>query len=152
MIPDDTLAKFPPVYLITTDLDPCLDETISFSNRFSNLGKFISLDVVSGLPHGFLGFNRLFFIRMYRVSHNEVCYSKGLYHPKILTFRIKVRLLCFYYIGTFMNVRQISLRQMVPEIGMTFFCQKHPSNINQTINYIETILKPSHLEICLTMS
>ena len=45
------------------DLDPCLDEVISFSNRFSNLGKSVSLDVVSGLPHGFLGFNRFFFVR-----------------------------------------------------------------------------------------
>jgi len=57
MIPDEALAKYPPIYLITTDLDPCLDEVISFSNRFSNLGKSVSLDVVSGLPHGFLGFN-----------------------------------------------------------------------------------------------
>ena len=57
LIPDELLAKYPPIYLVTTDLDPCLDETISFSNRFSNLGKTVSLDVFSGLPHGFLGFN-----------------------------------------------------------------------------------------------
>jgi len=57
LISDSHLAQYPPICLVTTDLDPCLDETISFSNRFSNLGKTVSLNVFSGLPHGFLGFN-----------------------------------------------------------------------------------------------
>ena len=57
LIPDDLLVKFPPIYLISTELDPCLDETISFSNRLSNLGKNVSLDVIAGLPHGFLSVN-----------------------------------------------------------------------------------------------
>ena len=57
IIPDEMLAKFPPVNLFTTDIDPCLDEVITLSNRLVNVGNSVSLEVIQGLPHGFLSLN-----------------------------------------------------------------------------------------------
>merc|ERR1712062_648820 len=57
IIPDQILAKFPPVNLITTDIDPCLDEVIALSNRLVKVGNLVSLEVIQGLPHGFLSLN-----------------------------------------------------------------------------------------------
>ena len=59
IIPDDTLAKFPPVHLITTDIDPCLDEVIAMSNRLVKVGNPQTLEVIEGLPHGFLSLNAI---------------------------------------------------------------------------------------------
>ena len=57
IIPDEMLAKFPPVNLFTTDIDPCLDEVIALSNRLVKVGNLVSLEVIQGLPHGFLSLN-----------------------------------------------------------------------------------------------
>jgi acetyl esterase/lipase len=58
-IPDEYLAKFPPTHLITSEIDPCLDEIVTFSNRMVDLGLNVTLNVLSGLPHGFLSLNSI---------------------------------------------------------------------------------------------
>lgn len=57
LMPNEQLSLFPPVHLVSTDIDPCLDEVITFSNRLFSLGKTVTLDVIRGLPHGFLSLN-----------------------------------------------------------------------------------------------
>jgi hypothetical protein len=38
-------------------MDPCLDETVSFSNNLIQSGmKYVTLDIREGLPHGFLSY------------------------------------------------------------------------------------------------
>ena len=59
LIPDDMLAMFPPVHMFTTEIDPCLDEVITFSNKLVDLGTPVTLDVIHGLPHGFLSLNSI---------------------------------------------------------------------------------------------
>ena len=59
IIPDDLLVKFPPVHLITTDIDPCLDEVVTMSNRLVDVGNKVTLEVLQGLPHGFLSLNAI---------------------------------------------------------------------------------------------
>ncbi len=34
----DLIHSFPPTYLISTDIDPCLDESIAFSNKLVKAG------------------------------------------------------------------------------------------------------------------
>lgn len=38
-------------------LDPCLDDCVMFGKRLKRLGHNVSLDVLEGLPHGFLNFS-----------------------------------------------------------------------------------------------
>lgn len=40
--------------LQTVHMDPCLDDCIMFAKRLKNLGKKVKLDILNGLPHGFL--------------------------------------------------------------------------------------------------
>ncbi|KAF5285296.1 hypothetical protein FQA39_LY04395 [Lamprigera yunnana] len=57
--PSDILLKFPTVKLLTTNLDPFLDDNVIFSSKLKKLGKNVTLDVLHGLPHGFLNFSLL---------------------------------------------------------------------------------------------
>lgn len=57
LIPEEYLLNLPPVHFISTDIDPCLDEVIALSNRLVSNGKKVTLDVLSGMPHGFLSLN-----------------------------------------------------------------------------------------------
>ncbi|XP_059082509.1 hormone-sensitive lipase-like [Tigriopus californicus] len=50
----ELLSLFPPTSLFSSDIDPCLDETVSFSNKLMTAGIKVTLEVLSGLPHGFL--------------------------------------------------------------------------------------------------
>jgi len=52
----ELLARFPDTLLISSDMDPCLDEAIEFSNKLLDAGVAVDLEVMSGLPHGFLSF------------------------------------------------------------------------------------------------
>lgn len=36
------------------DLDPCLDDCVMFAKKLKVLGKPVTLDILHGLPHGFL--------------------------------------------------------------------------------------------------
>lgn len=53
------LAQFPPTHLFSTDVDPCLDEIIAFSNKLYDARSNVTVDVMSGLPHGFLSLNSI---------------------------------------------------------------------------------------------
>ncbi|KAJ8687129.1 hypothetical protein QAD02_022923 [Eretmocerus hayati] len=55
--PDSLLQRLPPVKILTLELDPCLDDCVMFAKKLKHLGKSISLDILSGLPHGFLNFS-----------------------------------------------------------------------------------------------
>ncbi|ENN72419.1 hormone-sensitive lipase isoform X2 [Dendroctonus ponderosae] len=54
---DDDLKKFPPTKILTVELDPCLDDCVMFAKRLKSVGNDVSLDILPGLPHGFLNFS-----------------------------------------------------------------------------------------------
>ncbi|KPI92481.1 Hormone-sensitive lipase [Papilio xuthus] len=54
---DDLLNKFPPVRILTVHLDPCLDDCVMFAKKLKRLGNEVGIDVLEGLPHGFLNFS-----------------------------------------------------------------------------------------------
>jgi hormone-sensitive lipase len=57
LLSDDTiLAKFPHTCLITTNLDPLLDDNIELKKKLDTLNVTCNLNVVNGLHHGFLNF------------------------------------------------------------------------------------------------
>lgn len=56
---DEVLQQFPPVKILTVQLDPCLDDCVMFARRLRELQVPITLDVLEGLPHGFLNFSLL---------------------------------------------------------------------------------------------
>lgn len=43
-------------------MDPCLDDNVMFARKLKSLGNNVSLDILSGLPHGFLN---LALVRIY---------------------------------------------------------------------------------------
>jgi hormone-sensitive lipase len=54
--PDEVLAQFPPSVMLTANLDPFLDDSVEFAKKLKKLNVKTSLDIVKGLPHGFLYF------------------------------------------------------------------------------------------------
>jgi len=57
--PDEILAEFPPTKLLSTNLDPLVDDSIEFGKKLRELKVQTSADVLKGLPHGFLYFGQL---------------------------------------------------------------------------------------------
>ncbi|XP_076276083.1 hormone-sensitive lipase isoform X1 [Lasioglossum baleicum] len=51
---DNLLAQLPPIAMLTLQLDPCLDDSVMFARKLRLLGVLVTLDIVPGLPHGFL--------------------------------------------------------------------------------------------------
>ncbi|CAK9823814.1 Hormone-sensitive lipase [Anthophora retusa] len=51
---DNLLAQLPPVKMLTLELDPCLDDSVMFARKLRSLGVLVTLDILPGLPHGFL--------------------------------------------------------------------------------------------------
>lgn len=51
---DHLLAQLPPVKMLTLELDPCLDDSVMFARKLRSLGVLTTLDILPGLPHGFL--------------------------------------------------------------------------------------------------
>ncbi len=37
-------------------MDPCLDDCVMYAKRLKRLNNEISMDILQGLPHGFLNF------------------------------------------------------------------------------------------------
>lgn len=37
-------------------MDPCLDDCVEFAKKLKRLGNPVTLDILEGLPHGFLNF------------------------------------------------------------------------------------------------
>uniref|UniRef100_T1H8Z8 Uncharacterized protein n=1 Tax=Rhodnius prolixus TaxID=13249 RepID=T1H8Z8_RHOPR len=54
---DEVLSKFPPVTILTTELDPFLDDCIEFAKKLRRVGNSVKLVVLPGLSHGFLNFS-----------------------------------------------------------------------------------------------
>ncbi|XP_041981180.1 hormone-sensitive lipase isoform X4 [Aricia agestis] len=54
---DELLKRFPPVRILTVHLDPCLDDCVMFAKKLKGLGNTVGIDVLEGLPHGFLNFS-----------------------------------------------------------------------------------------------
>lgn len=55
--PDQVLARFPPCYIMASELDPLLDDCILFANRLRAAKRSdadIKLQIAQGLPHGWL--------------------------------------------------------------------------------------------------
>uniref|UniRef100_A0A8D8DN94 Hormone-sensitive lipase n=2 Tax=Culex pipiens TaxID=7175 RepID=A0A8D8DN94_CULPI len=53
---DAVLSQFPPTKILSVVLDPCLDDCVMFAKRLKALNNAVSLDILPGLPHGFLNF------------------------------------------------------------------------------------------------
>lgn len=53
---DEVLRLFPPTKIVTTIVDPCVDDCVEFSKKLRHLGVDIQLDIIEGLNHGFLNF------------------------------------------------------------------------------------------------
>ncbi|KAL1506347.1 hypothetical protein ABEB36_005730 [Hypothenemus hampei] len=56
---DEELTKFPNIKILTVELDPCLDDCVMFAKRLKAVGNNVTLDILQGLPHGFLNFSLL---------------------------------------------------------------------------------------------
>ncbi|CAB3247179.1 unnamed protein product [Arctia plantaginis] len=54
---DELLKRFPPVRILTVHLDPCLDDCVMFAKKLKKLGNTVGIEVLEGLPHGFLNFS-----------------------------------------------------------------------------------------------
>lgn len=57
--PDDVLRDFPPTRLLSTNFDPCLDDSIEFGKKLKTFNVDVQVDVLDGLPHGFLYFDQV---------------------------------------------------------------------------------------------
>lgn len=55
----DVLQHFPKTVIIASDLDPCLDENVQFSSKLHDAGVDVKMEVVPGMPHGFLAFGQM---------------------------------------------------------------------------------------------
>uniref|UniRef100_A0A2L2YFM3 Hormone-sensitive lipase n=1 Tax=Parasteatoda tepidariorum TaxID=114398 RepID=A0A2L2YFM3_PARTP len=53
---DENLKEMPQIFFVTLNFDPCLDDTITFAKRLTELNRPVEVDVLDGLPHGFLNF------------------------------------------------------------------------------------------------
>jgi len=51
---DDLFKQLPPIHIVTLHMDPCLDDCVMFAKRLKELGKKVNMDILKGLPHGFL--------------------------------------------------------------------------------------------------
>lgn len=55
--PNEILNQFPKTCVLTTNLDPCLDECVEFAKKLRNVEADVQLDVLEGLCHSFLNFS-----------------------------------------------------------------------------------------------
>lgn len=59
LAPDEILREFPPTQMLSTNLDICLDDGIEFAKKLRHLNVEVKVDIVTGLPHGFLYFTQV---------------------------------------------------------------------------------------------
>lgn len=59
--PDEILRAFPVMRLLSTNVDPCLDDSVEFARKLRKVGADVKLEVLDGLCHGFLNFSRVSF-------------------------------------------------------------------------------------------
>lgn len=75
---DEILKQFPPTKILTTIVDPCIDDCVEFSKKLKHLNVNISLDIVEGLNHGFLNFAQVSLtisIEFYSSFHFDVSFQ-----------------------------------------------------------------------------
>ena len=48
-------------------MDPCLDDCVMFAKKLKTLNVDVSLDILEGLPHGFLNFTMVILIKILSV-------------------------------------------------------------------------------------
>ncbi|XP_055927146.1 hormone-sensitive lipase-like [Argiope bruennichi] len=53
---DDILKEMPPIYFVSLNFDPCLDDSVAFTKRLRSLNRQVTIDFLDDLPHGFLNF------------------------------------------------------------------------------------------------
>jgi hormone-sensitive lipase len=56
LAPDDILRQFPKINIVTSIVDPCVDDCVEFAKKLKSLDVDIELDVCGALNHGFLNF------------------------------------------------------------------------------------------------
>uniref|UniRef100_A0A1A9W7R9 Small subunit processome component 20 homolog n=1 Tax=Glossina brevipalpis TaxID=37001 RepID=A0A1A9W7R9_9MUSC len=56
---DEWLQKMPNTKILTIEMDPCLDDCVMFAKKLKRLNRPVTLDILKGLPHGFLNFTML---------------------------------------------------------------------------------------------
>lgn len=59
LAPDEILKDFPVNKIVTTNLDPCLDDCVEFAKRLKNANTDVHLDVLEGICHGFLNVSQV---------------------------------------------------------------------------------------------
>ena len=60
LLADSTILQdFPKTVIIASDLDPCLDENVQFSSKLHEAGVDVKMEIVPGMPHGFLAFGQM---------------------------------------------------------------------------------------------
>ncbi|XP_005185270.2 hormone-sensitive lipase [Musca domestica] len=57
--PDEWLEQMPATKILTLEMDPCLDDCVMFAKKLKKLNRPVTLDILKGLPHGFLNFTML---------------------------------------------------------------------------------------------
>lgn len=53
---DELLMQFPRTNIVTTIVDPCIDDCVEFSKKLKSLKVNIQVDILGALNHGFLNF------------------------------------------------------------------------------------------------
>ncbi|XP_023162160.2 hormone-sensitive lipase [Drosophila hydei] len=56
---DEWLSQLPETRILTLNMDPCLDDCVMLAKKLKRLGGQVHLDILEGLPHGFLNFTML---------------------------------------------------------------------------------------------
>lgn len=56
---DEVLRQLPPTSICSVQFDPCLDDCVMFAKKLKRLGNSVKLDILDGLPHGFLNFSMI---------------------------------------------------------------------------------------------
>lgn len=56
---DEWLSQMPETKILTLNMDPCLDDCVMFAKKLKRLGRDVQLEILEGLPHGFLNFTML---------------------------------------------------------------------------------------------
>jgi hormone-sensitive lipase len=58
---DDILSQFPAINIVALALDSLLDDNIEFAKKLRDVNVKVKLDILDGLPHGFLNFSKVTF-------------------------------------------------------------------------------------------
>ncbi|XP_073812727.1 hormone-sensitive lipase [Musca autumnalis] len=56
---DEWLQQMPATKILSLEMDPCLDDCVMFAKKLKKLNRPVTLDILKGLPHGFLNFTML---------------------------------------------------------------------------------------------